>query len=337
MGTVDMDTDKLEAYLVDVMPEFEGPLKIEKFPGGQSNPTFKLTAKSGTYVLRRKPPGVLLKSAHAVDREFKVINALQDTDVPVPKTYILCEDDSIIGSMFYIMEYLEGRIFWDPSLPEISTNQERTAIYDEMNRVLAALHTVDIDAVGLRDYGAPGNYFERQIGRWTKQYRASETETIDAMEELITWLPDNIPADDGTVTLAHGDYRLDNMMFHPTEPRVIALLDWELSTLGHPLADLAYQCMGWAMPGTLLGVDRAALGIPSDEDYIKAYCKRTGRDGIDNWNFYIAFCYFRLAGILQGIKKRAQIGTASSDEAKAKGEMVKPLAELGLAAIQMSA
>lgn len=334
MSTVDIDTDKLEAYLLDVMPEFEGPLKIEKFPGGQSNPTFKLTAKSGTYVLRRKPPGVLLKSAHAVDREFKVINALQDTDVPVPKTYILCEDDSIIGSMFYIMEYLEGRIFWDPSLPEVSSNEERTAIYDEMNRVLAALHMVDIDAVGLRDYGAPGNYFERQIGRWTKQYRASETETIDAMEELITWLPDNIPADDGTVTLAHGDYRLDNMMFHPTEPRVIALLDWELSTLGHPLADLAYQCMGWAMPGTLLGIDRAALGIPSDEDYIKAYCKRTGRDGIDNWNFYLAFCYFRLAGILQGIKKRAQIGTASSDEAKAKGEMVKPLAELGLAAIQ---
>lgn len=334
MSTLDVDTDKLEAYLVDVMPEFEGPLKIEKFPGGQSNPTFKLTAKSGTYVLRRKPPGVLLKSAHAVDREFKVINALQDTDVPVPKTYILCEDDSIIGSMFYIMEYLEGRIFWDPSLPEVATNKERTAIYDEMNRVLAALHMVDIDAVGLRDYGAPGNYFERQIGRWTKQYRASETETIDAMEALITWLPDNIPADDGTVTLAHGDYRLDNMMFHPTEPRVIALLDWELSTLGHPLADLAYQCMGWAMPGTLLGIDRAALGIPSDEDYIKAYCKRTGRDGIDNWNFYIAFCYFRLAGILQGIKKRAQIGTASSDEAKAKGEMVKPLAELGLAAIQ---
>ena len=330
----DLDIDKLEAYLSEAMPDFKGPLVAEKFPGGQSNPTFKLTAGSGTYVLRRKPPGVLLKSAHAVDREFKVINALQDTDVPVPKTFLLCEDDSIIGSMFYIMEYLEGRIFWDPSLPEISSNAERTAIYDEMNRVLSALHMVDIDAVGLRDYGAPGNYFERQIGRWTKQYRASETDTVDAMEKLIEWLPENIPADDGTVTLAHGDYRLDNMMFHPNEPRVIAVLDWELSTLGHPLADLAYQCMGWAMPGTLLGVDRAALGIPSDEDYIAAYCKRTGRDGIDNWNFYLAFCYFRLAGILQGIKKRAQIGTASSDEAKAKGEMVKPLAEMGWSVVQ---
>lgn len=337
MSAADLDIDKLETYLSQVMPEFEGPLVAEKFAGGQSNPTFKLTAKSGTYVLRRKPPGELLKSAHAVDREFKVINALQNTDVPVPKAYILCEDDSIIGSMFYIMEYLEGRIFWDPQLPELATNAERSAIYDEMNRVLAAMHTVDIDAVGLRDYGAPGNYFERQIGRWTKQYRASETEPIDAMEELIKWLPANIPADDGAVALAHGDYRIDNLMFHPTEPKIIAVLDWELSTLGHPLADLAYQCMGWAMPGTLFGVDRAALGIPSDEDYIAAYCKRTGRDGIDNWNFYIAFCYFRLAGILQGIKKRAQIGTASSPEAKAKGEMVKPLADLGLAAIQTSA
>ncbi len=333
MSAVDIETDKLEAYLSKEMPEFEGPLEIVKFPGGQSNPTFKLTTKSGSYVLRRKPPGELLKSAHAVDREFKIIKALQGTDVPVPKIYILCEDDSIIGSMFYIMEYLEGRIFWDPSLPEVSSNAERTAIYDEMNRVLAALHTVDIDAVGLRDFGAPGNYFERQISRWTKQYRASETETVDSMEALIKWLPENIPADDGVVTLAHGDYRIDNMMFHPTEPKVIAVLDWELSTLGHPLADLAYQCMGWAMPGTLLGVDRAALGIPSDEDYIATYCKRTGRDGIENWNFYIAFCYFRLAGILQGIKKRAQIGTASSPEAKAKGEMVKPLADMGLAAI----
>jgi aminoglycoside phosphotransferase (APT) family kinase protein len=333
VSAVDIETDKLEAYLSKEMPEFEGPLEIVKFPGGQSNPTFKLTTKSGSYVLRRKPPGELLKSAHAVDREFKIIKALQGTDVPVPKIYILCEDDSIIGSMFYIMEYLEGRIFWDPSLPEVSSNAERTAIYDEMNRVLAALHTVDIDAVGLRDFGAPGNYFERQISRWTKQYRASETETVDSMEALIKWLPENIPADDGVVTLAHGDYRIDNMMFHPTEPKVIAVLDWELSTLGHPLADLAYQCMGWAMPGTLLGVDRAALGIPSDEDYIATYCKRTGRDGIENWNFYIAFCYFRLAGILQGIKKRAQIGTASSPEAKAKGEMVKPLADMGLAAI----
>lgn len=334
MSAADIDIEKLEAYLSVAMPEFTGPLSVEKFKGGQSNPTFKITAGSGTYVLRRKPPGELLKSAHAVDREFKVINALQDTDVPVPKTYLLCEDDSIIGSMFYIMEYLEGRIFWDSSLPELTTNAERTAIYDEMNRVLAAMHSVDIDAVGLRDYGAPGNYFERQIKRWIKQYRASETETLDSMESLIKWLPENIPADDGTVTLAHGDYRLDNIMFHPTEPKVIAVLDWELSTLGHPLADLAYQCMGWAMPGSLLGVDRKALGIPSDEDYIATYCARTGRAGIDNWNFYLAFCYFRLAGIVQGIKKRALIGTASSDEAKARGEMVKPLADMGWAAVK---
>ena len=333
MSAADIDIEKLEAYLNVAMPEFKGPLAVEKFKGGQSNPTFKITASSGTYVLRRKPPGELLKSAHAVDREFKVINALQDTDVPVPKTYLLCEDDSIIGSMFYIMEYLEGRIFWDSSLPELATNTERTAIYDEMNRVLAAMHSVNIDSVGLRDYGAPGNYIERQINRWIKQYRASETETLDSMESLIKWLPENIPADDGTVTLAHGDYRLDNIMFHPTEPKVIAVLDWELSTLGHPLADLAYQCMGWAMPGSLLGVDRKALGIPSDEDYIADYCARTGRDGIENWNFYLAFCYFRLAGILQGIKKRALIGTASSDEAKAKGEMVKPLADMGWAVI----
>ena len=333
LNTQTLDIEKLENYLTQHMPEFKGPLTAEKFAGGQSNPTFKLTAGSGTYVLRRKPPGQLLKSAHAVDREFKVISALESTDVPVPKTYILCEDNAVIGSMFYIMEYLEGRIFWDSSLPEVSSNEERTAIYDEMNRVLAALHNVDIDAVGLREYGAPGNYVERQINRWIKQYRASETDFIPEMEELITWLPENMPAYDGTVTLAHGDYRLDNVMFHPTEPRIIAVLDWELSTLGHPLADLAYQCMGWAMPGSLMGVDRAALGIPSDEDYIAAYCKRTGRDGIDNWNFYLAFCYFRLAGILQGIKKRAQIGTASSDEARAKGEMVKPLAEMGVAII----
>lgn len=334
MSATDIDIKKLEAYLNVAMPEFKGPLTVEKFTGGQSNPTFKITASSGTYVLRRKPPGELLKSAHAVDREFKVINALQDTDVPVPKTYLLCEDDTIIGSMFYIMEYMEGRIFWDSSLPELATNAERTAIYDEMNRVLAAMHSVDIDAVGLRDYGAPGNYFERQINRWIKQYRASETETLESMESLIKWLPENIPADDGTVALAHGDYRLDNIMFHPTEPKVIAVLDWELSTLGHPLADLAYQCMGWAMPGSLLGVDRKALGIPSDEDYIAAYCARTGRAGIDNWNFYLAFCYFRLAGIVQGIKKRALIGTASSDEAKARGEMVKPLADMGWAAVK---
>ena len=240
--------------------------------------------------------------------------------------------------MFYVMEYMDGRVFWDPTLPEVS-DEERAAIYDEMNRVLAAMHTVDINAVGLSDFGKPGNYFERQIGRWTKQYRASETNEEPAMEKLMEWLPANMPADDGIVSLVHGDYRLDNLMFHPTEPRIIAVLDWELSTLGHPLADLSYQCMAWMLPqgkGGILGlggVDRASLSIPSDEEYIASYCQRTGRDSIENWNFYLVFCFFRLAAILQGIKKRAEIGTASSAEASSRGSMVAPLAEAGVSLI----
>ena len=331
MNTQDLDVARLEPYLAEAIPGFERPLKAEKFAGGQSNPTFRLTAGSGAYVLRRKPPGQLLKSAHAVDREYRVITALRDTGVPVPKTYVLCEDEDVIGSMFFVMEYLEGRVFWDAKLPEVSGNEERAAIYDEMNRVLALLHSVDVNAVGLGDFGAPGNYYERQVKRWTDQYRKSETDHVPAMEKMIRWLPENMPEDDGLVSLVHGDFRLDNLMFHPTEPRIIGILDWELSTLGHPLADLAYQCMGWAMPNSLGGVDRAALGIPSDEEYIARYCERTGRSEISNWDFYMAFCFFRLAAILQGIKKRAQIGTASSTEAKAHGEMVRPLAEMGLA------
>ena len=335
MSTQHLDTDRLQDYLAGHMPGFSGTLAAEKFAGGQSNPTFKLSAGGQHYVLRRKPPGELLASAHAVDREFKVISALRDTDVPVPRTHLLCEDESVIGSMFYVMEYLEGRVFWDPTLPEVQDNEERAAIYDDMNRVLAALHTVDVDAVGLSDFGRPGNYFERQVGRWTKQYRASETEHSQAMETLIAWLPANMPPDDGVTSLVHGDYRLDNVMYHPTEPRIIAVLDWELSTLGHPLADLAYQVMAWQLPGdgSLKGmaeIDRASLGLPSDEDYIARYCQRTGRDSIDNWNFYLVFCFFRLAAILQGVKKRALIGTASSAEAKAKGELVEPLAALGV-------
>jgi aminoglycoside phosphotransferase (APT) family kinase protein len=241
--------------------------------------------------------------------------------------------------MFYVMEYLEGRILWDPTLPEARDNEERAAIFDAMNQTMAALHNVDVDAVGLADYGKPGNYFERQLGRWTKQYRASEIDHIGAMETLMEWLPANMPENDGTVSLVHGDYRLDNMMFHPTESRVIALLDWELSTLGHPLADLANQCMAWMLPrdaagvAGLQGVDRRALGIPTDEEYIARYCERTGRDGIDNWNFYIVFSLFRLAAILQGIAKRAQIGTASSAEAEARGKAVTPLAEMAVALI----
>jgi len=335
MSTQELDLSRLQPYLEQHVEGFSGELSAEKFPGGQSNPTFKLSAGGMHYVLRRKPPGELLKSAHAVDREYKVISALRDTDVPVAKTYCLCEDEDVIGSMFYIMEYMDGRVFWDSQLPEIGSNEERAAIYDDMNRVLAALHNVDVDKVGLSDFGRPGNYFERQVNRWTTQYRASETGHSPAMETLIEWLPANMPADDGSSGLVHGDYRIDNLMFHPTEPRIIAVLDWELSTLGHPLADLAYQCMAWALPAGggisgLEGIDRAAIGLPGDEAYIAAYCQRTGRDNIENWNFYLVFCFFRLAAILQGIKKRAEIGTASSTEAKSRGDMVEPLAQAGV-------
>ena len=337
MSAQDLDLARLEPWLREQIPSLDAALSVEKFAGGQSNPTFKLSAGDTHYVLRRKPPGELLASAHAVDREFRVLDALRDTDVPVPNAIALCTDDSVIGSMFYVMEHLEGRIFWDQAVPEVN-NEERTAIYDEMNRVLAALHRVNVDTVGLTNYGKPGNYYARQIGRWTKQYRASETEAVAEMEALIDWLPNHIPEGDETVALVHGDYRLDNMIFHPREPRIIGILDWELSTLGDPLADLAYQLMAWRFPreggiSGLEGLDRSSLGLPSDEDYIAAYCHRTGRDGIDNWPFYMAFCFFRIAAILQGIKKRAQIGTASSAEADSRAIMVGPLAALGAACI----
>ena len=337
MSAQDLDLARLEPWLREQIPSVDAALSVEKFAGGQSNPTFKLSAGDTHYVLRRKPPGELLASAHAVDREFRVLDALRDTNVPVPNAIALCTDDSVIGSMFYVMEHLEGRIFWDPAVPEVN-NEERTAIYDEMNRVLAALHRVNVDTVGLTDYGKPGNYYARQIGRWTKQYRASETEVVAEMEALIDWLPNHIPEGDETVALVHGDYRLDNMIFHPREPRIIGILDWELSTLGDPLADLAYQLMAWRFPreggiSGLEGLDRSSLGLPSDDDYIAAYCHRTGRDGIDNWPFYMAFCFFRIAAILQGIKKRAQIGTASSAEADSRAIMVGPLAALGAACI----
>jgi aminoglycoside phosphotransferase (APT) family kinase protein len=338
MSTQQLDTSKLAAYLAGRIPGFGGELTAEKFAGGQSNPTFRLSTGGRDYVLRRKPPGELLPSAHAVDREYRVMTALGNTEVPVPRTYLLCEDESVIGSMFYVMECVQGRILWDPLLPEAGSNAERAAYYDAMNKTLAALHNVDIDAVGLSDFGRPGNYFERQVGRWTKQYRASQMERIEAMEHLIRWLPANMPEDDGSLSLVHGDYRLDNMMFHPTRPEVVAVLDWELSTLGHPLADLANQCMAWMLPRDssmkgLAGVDRQALGIPSDEEYIARYCERTGRDGIANWNFYLAFSLFRLAAIVQGIRKRAEIGTASSAEADARGALVRPLADMALALI----
>lgn len=331
---IPLDTVKLAHYLEQHVAGFQGPLSAEKFPGGQSNPTYLIQAQSGKYVLRRKPAGELLKSAHAVDREFKVISALASTEVPVARAYHLCDDDSVIGSMFYLMEYIDGRVFWDPALPELAPAQ-RSEIYAEMNRVLAALHSVDVDAAGLADYGKPGNYFERQIGRWTKQYRASETETIAAMETLITWLAANMPEDDGCVALVHGDFRLDNMMFHRTETKVLALVDWELSTLGHPFADLAYQCMqlrmarDGVMPG-LGNLNRADMGIPSEKEYVAQYCKRRGLAGIEHWNFYLVFSFFRFAAILQGVKKRALDGNASSDKAFKMGQLVKPLADMAV-------
>ena len=330
----DFDTEKLAAYLERHVPGFTGPLVAEKFSGGQSNPTFKITTATGQYVLRRKPPGELLKSAHAVDREFKVLAALANTDVPVAAVYHLCEDDEVIGSMFYLMEFKAGRVFWDPALPDLD-NAQRAAIFDEMNRVMVALHSVDIDAVGLRDFGRPGHYFQRQIDRWTKQYRAAETEVIADMDTLIEWLPNNTPDDDGKLVLAHGDFRLDNMMFHPTEPKVMALLDWELSTLGHPYADLAYQCMQLRLANDsvlagLGGVDRKALAIPTEEEYVALYCQRMGLQGIPNWNFYVIFSMFRFASILEGVGRRALDGNASSDKAGQMKGLVRPLAKMAV-------
>ncbi len=335
MSSQQLDTSRLDPYLAEHIPGYGGPLEARKFAGGQSNPTFLLTAGERRFVLRRKPAGELLKSAHAVDREYRVMTALRDTPVPVPETFLLCEDESVIGSMFFVMEFVEGRIFWDPALAEVADNAERGAIYDAMNQTLAALHNVDVDAVGLSDYGRPGNYFERQLARWTKQYRASETEHIPEMERLMSWLEQQMPEDDGRVSLVHGDYRLDNMIFHPTEPRVVAVLDWELSTLGNPLADLANQCMAWMLPRDagikgLAGYDRSAHGIPTDAEYVARYCERTGREDIPNWNFYLVFSLFRLAAILQGIVKRARIGTASSSEADSRGALVKPLARMAV-------
>ncbi|WP_317932268.1 phosphotransferase [Halioxenophilus sp. WMMB6] len=328
----DFDCAQLANYLEEHITGFKGPVTATKFAGGQSNPTFLLKTEQSNYVLRRKPPGQLLPSAHAVDREFRVMSALGNTEVPVAKAYHLCSDESVIGSMFYVMEYIDGRVFWDPALPDL-TDAERTQIYSEMNRVLAALHSVNIAAVGLADYGKPGNYFQRQLDRWSKQYRASETETIADMEALMPWLQANLPADDGRVSLVHGDFRLDNMMFSNDRLEVLALVDWELSTLGHPYADLAYQCMQLRMPHMgvmpgLGGLNRQAMGIPSEGEYVAQYCQRMGIAGIDHWNFYLAFSFFRFAAILQGVKKRALDGNASSDKALQMGAMVAPLAAM---------
>jgi aminoglycoside phosphotransferase (APT) family kinase protein len=325
------DVTALERYMRTHVEGFAGSLEVEQFKGGQSNPTFLLSAGGKRYVLRRKPPGKLLPSAHAVDREYRVLRALYGTDVPVARPYALCEDDSVIGTAFYIMDFVQGRVFWDPSLPGM-TPAERHAIFDELNRVIAALHSVDYQAVGLGDYGKPGSYLERQIARWTKQYRASETERIEAMENLIEWLPKNIPPGEET-TLVHGDYRLDNVIFHPTEPKLLAVLDWELSTLGHPIADFAYHCMTWRLTPAefrgMRGFDFAALGIPSEEEYVAMYCRRTGRTSIPHWDFYLAYNMFRLAGILQGIMGRVVEGTAASQHAIESGKRARPMAEAG--------
>ena len=335
-----IDTLALAAWLSAHLPGFDGPLSLEKFKGGQSNPTYQLITPKRSYVLRTKPGPVakLLPSAHAIEREFKVMHGLYGTEVPVPQMHVLCEDESIIGCAFYVMEFVQGRVLWDQTLPDMS-NAERGAIYDEMNRVIAALHTVKFAERGLEGYGRPGNYFERQIGRWSKQYVASVTQPIDEMDKLMAWLPANMPAsakDENKVSIVHGDYRLDNLMFHPTEPRVLAVLDWELSTLGHPLADFSYQCMGWHIPpGTFRGiggVDIASLGIPSESEYIHRYCDRTGlstpADLKADWNFYLAYNMFRMAAILQGIAKRVEAGTASSEQAKVNGAGARPMAEL---------
>jgi aminoglycoside phosphotransferase (APT) family kinase protein len=304
--------------------------KLEQFKGGQSNPTYKINDQ---YVLRRKPPGKLLPSAHAVDREYRVIKALHPAGFPVAKPHVLCEDESVIGTAFYVMEFVEGRVLWDQALPGM-TKRERGEIWDALNQVIAQLHRIDYRSIGLEEFGKPGNYIERQITRWTKQYQASETERIEAMDNLIAWLPKNIPPSAAT-TVVHGDYRLDNTIFHPTEPRVLAVLDWELSTLGDPLADFAYHCMSWHIPpGQFRGIgglDLEALGIPGEAEYVRRYCERTGRPAINqsHWDFYIAYNLFRIAAILQGIMKRVVDGTAASAHARDAGKRAKPMAELG--------
>jgi len=334
-GTVEVrethrfDVTALESYMKGHVADFSGPLTVRQFQGGQSNPTYYLQTPQREYVLRRKPPGKLLPSAHAVDREYRVITALGQTDVPVPRTYALCEDPEVVGTPFFIMECVNGRVITDARLPGL-TPADRAAMYDAMNDVLARLHNVNWKAVGLADFGKPGNYFARQFHRWTSQYRASETETIASMDRLIGWLPGHIPADD-TTTIVHGDYRLGNMIVHPTEPRVLAVLDWELCTLGHPLADLAYNCMPYHPSADVMegfeGANLAPLGIPSEKTYLAAYCRRTGRPGIEDWDFYVAFSMFRLAAIAQGIMGRVLEGTANDPNARLRGERARPLAD----------
>ena len=332
------DVSRLAAFLSERLEGFGADLEVLQFQGGASNPTFLLTTSSSQgprrFVLRKKPPGILLPSAHQVEREYRIMAALAGSGVPVPTVRLLCEDPAVVGAPFYVMDHLEGRIFRDASLPDLAP-EARAAIYDELGATLAKLHRVDIDAVGLSDFGRQGGYFERQISRWTRQYRGAQTESIKAMERLIEVLPELVPADE-SVSIAHGDYRLENVMFHATEPRLIAVLDWELSTLGHPLADLAYNAFLWRSDspgwGTLKGVDFHRSGIPTEAEYVASYCRRTGRQAVDHWNFYMAFAVFRLASISQGVYRRVIDGIVATDRARENG--TRHLAETALTLLE---
>jgi aminoglycoside phosphotransferase (APT) family kinase protein len=323
-----LDEAALARHLAGYLPGFRGPLEVRQFEGGQSNPTYFLHAASGDYVLRKKPPGQLLPSAHAVDREYRVMTALS-ASVPVPPTHLMCHDEHVIGTPFFVMGCVDGRVFRQPHLPGVSA-ADRAAMYEDMVDVLARLHSVDVASIGLSDYGKPGNYYARQIGRWSQQYVAAKTGEIPSMDRLMEWLPAHIPPGDETA-IVHGDYRVENLIFHPTAPRIVAIVDWELSTLGHPLADLAYNCLTYYLPPEALGrvetVDTDRSGLPSEADYVAAYCRRTGRSGIPDWNFYLAFSMFRLASILQGVYARGLQGNAASSYALQRGAAARVIAD----------
>ncbi len=331
------DARAFDAWAAAHVEGFRGPSRATKFATGQSNPTYLIEADSGRYVLRRKPPGKLLKSAHMIEREFRVLKALEGTGFPAPRALALCEDEGVAGTPFYLMAHVEGRIFWDPALPDLP-REERGKIFDAMNEGLARLHAVDVAATGLSDFGKPGSYFSRQLQRWTEQYRASETDRIEDMERLIAWLGPHVPPDDGRVALVHGDWRIDNMIFDARSPRLLAVLDWELSTLGHPFSDLAYQCMFWRMPKTSGGlglIDRTAAGLPTEAEYVEAYRRRAGLDRIPDWTFLIAFSFFRIIAIAQGVYKRALDGNASNPErGRQYGKAVPMMAGLAMEAIE---
>jgi aminoglycoside phosphotransferase (APT) family kinase protein len=339
-GEYTIDGAKLQSWMLARVQGFNGPIEVRQFAGGQSNPTFLVQSPDRRYVLRCKPPGKLLPSAHAVDREYRVLEALRGSAVPVAHVYALCEDPEIIGSSFYVMDYVEGRIFWSATLPEVAA-AERRPIYEEMVRVQAALHSVDYKAVGLESFGKSKGYVERQVSRWTQQYRATETENIEEMEKLIEWLPQHIPADD-QASIVHGDFRLDNTIFHSSEPRIVAVLDWELSTIGHPLVDFAYFCMRYHLPDSefkgLGGVDLEALMLPSESECVIEYCNLRGIKPVSeqDWAYYMAFCMFRLVAILQGVLARALQGNASSATALEAGQRARPLAELAWGLVKNS-